>query len=128
MILQTYTRVFVDRDKLDATVAFHLALTGGREVARFEYPETGLALAIVESPRLSVLVIAGTAEGRAPFEATKLTIKVDRLETILETLIANGAEQLEPVVRTPVGRKTRFRHPDGAIVEYVDHDADRSQA
>jgi hypothetical protein len=22
---------------------------------------------------------------------------------------------------TPVGRKTRFRHPDGLVVEYVDH-------
>jgi len=125
VILRTYTRVFVEPDRLDATVAFHLALTGGREVARFDYPETGLALAIVESPNLSVLVIAGSADKRAPFEATKLTIKVDRLEPTVETLIANGAEHLEPIARTPVGRKTRFRHPDGSIVEYVDHDADR---
>jgi hypothetical protein len=36
-----------------------------------------------------------------------------------------GAEQLEPVQPTPVGRKTRFRHPDGLIVEYVDNDASR---
>ena len=32
-----------------------------------------------------------------------------------------GAEQLEPIQPTPVGRKTRFRHADGLIVEYVDH-------
>jgi hypothetical protein len=26
---------------------------------------------------------------------------------------------------TPVGRKTRFKHVDGLIVEYVDHTASR---
>jgi hypothetical protein len=31
-----------------------------------------------------------------------------------------GAEQLEAIQATPVGRKTRFRHPDGLVVEYVD--------
>ena len=34
-----------------------------------------------------------------------------------------GLEQLQPVQKTPVGRNTRFRHLDGLIVEYVDHDA-----
>lgn len=125
MILRAYARVFIEPGRLEATLAFHLALTGGREIARFDHPETGLTLSIVESPALNVLIIAGPADKRAPFEATNLTVKVDRLEPTVETLLANGAEQLEPIVRTPVGRKTRMRHPDGMIVEYVDHDADR---
>jgi hypothetical protein len=36
-------------------------------------------------------------------------------------LAKTGATQLEPIQKTPVGRKT-FRHADKLIVEYVDHD------
>jgi len=46
---------------------------------------------------------------------------VETLERVIEVLANAGAEQLEPIPSTPVGRKTRFRHPDGLIVEYVDH-------
>jgi len=69
-----------------------------------------------------VLIIAGTPERRAPFEATRLTVTVDRLESIIAVLGDAGSAQLEPIQKTPVGRKTRFRHPDGTVVEYVDHD------
>jgi hypothetical protein len=123
MILETYTRVFVDTDMLDRTVSFYKALLSGEQTLRFGYPEMGLELAAVSSPRLSVLIIAGPPERRAPFEATRLTIKVDTLEPLLDVLTKAGAEQLEPVQPTPVGRKTRFRHADGLVVEYVDHSA-----
>ena len=121
MILETYTRVFVDTDMLDRTVSFYKALLSGEQTLRFGYPEMGLTLAAVSSPRLSVLIIAGPPERRAPFEATRLTIKVASLEPLLDVLTKTGAEQLEPVQPTPVGRKTRFRHADGLVVEYVDH-------
>jgi Glyoxalase-like domain len=121
MILETFTRVFVDADALDPTCAFYRALLAGEETMRFAYPEKGLELAAISSPKLSVLIIAGAPEKRRPFEATRLTIKVDALEALLAVLENAGAEQLEPVQPTPVGRKTRFRHADGMIVEYVDH-------
>jgi hypothetical protein len=126
MILETYTRVFVEADALGRSVAFYKALLSGEESLRFAYPEKGLELAAVSSPRLSVLIIAGPPEQRAPFEATRLTIKVDRLEPFLEILRQASAEQLEPIQATPIGRKTRFRHPDGLVVEYVDHEASRA--
>jgi hypothetical protein len=28
----------------------------------------------------------------------------------------------DPIQKTPVGRKMRYRHKDGLIVEYVQHD------
>jgi hypothetical protein len=40
---------------------------------------------------------------------------------MLDVLAKTRATQLEPIQQTPVGRKTRFRHNDGLIVEYVDH-------
>jgi hypothetical protein len=121
VILETYTRVFVDTDSIEGAVAFYTALLSGEESLRFRYPDTGLELAAVSSPRLSVLIIAGAPEKRAPFEATRLTVKVDALEPFVKVLKQAGAEQLEPVQPTPVGRKTRFRHKDGLVVEYVDH-------
>jgi len=121
MILEVFTRVFVDADALDPTCGFYKDLLGGEETLRFAYPETGLELAQISSPRLSILIIAGPPGKRRPFEATRLTIKVETLEQALELLAKTGATQLEPIQNTPVGRKTRFRHADGLIVEYVDH-------
>ena len=125
MILETYTRVFVEAEALEPTIAFYRALLGGEETLRFAYPQVQMELAAVSSPRLSVLIIAGAAEARRPYEATRLTVRVDALESVLETLLAAGAEQLEPIQPTPVGRKTRFRHIDGLVVEYVDNSAAR---
>jgi hypothetical protein len=71
------------------------------------------------------LIIAGPAEKRVLFEATRLTIKVKAIESFMAVLKNSGAEQLEPIQATPVGRKTRFRHPDGLVVEYVDHNPHR---
>lgn len=121
MILDAYTRVFVDADAIDRTVSFYKTLLAGDDSLRFSYPEKGLELAVVSSPHLSVLVIAGPAHARAPFEATHLTIKVEAMKPLLEVLTHAGALQLGRVEPTPIGHKARFRHPDGLIVEYVVH-------
>ncbi len=102
MIVEAYTRVFVDADAIDSTIGFYKALLSGEQTLRFAYPETGLELAAVSSPRLSVLIIAGPAARRAPFEATRLTIKVAAIEPFLTVLKEAGAEQLEPIQPTPV--------------------------
>lgn len=121
MILETYVRIFVDPDALDLTIEFYRSLLSGAVSLRFTYPEVELELAAVSSEKLSVLIIAGMAERRMPFEATRLTVRVDKLENVIAVLLNNAAEQLEPIQTTPVGRKTRFRHTDGTVVEYVDH-------
>lgn len=121
MILECYTRVFVDADELDKTRAFYRALLNGSDGLYFSYPEKGLELASVISPSLSVLIIAGSIEARQPFTATTLTLRVDALEPTINHLLVQGANQLEPIQTTPVGRKTRFRHSDGLIVEYVEN-------
>lgn len=123
MILETFMRTFVDLEALDATVGFYKALLDGEETLRFDYPELGLRLVSVSSLHLSVLVIAGPAEKRKPFEATRLTIKVSKLEGYAALLQSQRAELLDPIQKTPVGRKMRYRHADGLIVEYVEHAA-----
>lgn len=121
MILETFTRVFVDTDKLEPTLNFYKTLLHGDVTLQFPYPDKGLEIAAVSSLKLSVLVIAGPEGNRAPFHPTQLTIKVDQLDNYVPMLVAAGCEQLEPVQKTPVGQKTRFRHLDGVVVEYVDH-------
>jgi len=123
MILETFTRAFVDAGALEASVAFCSAVLSGEQTLRFGDPETGLELAAVSSPKLSVLIISGPPEKRAPFEVTRLTIEVDALKPFLAVLKAAGAEPLEPIQATLIGRKSRFGHPDGLVVEYVDHTA-----
>ena len=118
--------MFVDAEDFLRTIAFYTDLLSGQQTMRFAYPETGLELAAISSPSLSILIIADPAEKRVPFEATRLTIKVKAIQSIMAVLKNFGAEQLEPIQATPVGRKTRFRHPDGLVVEYVDHNAPRS--
>jgi hypothetical protein len=123
MILESYTRVFVDAGALDNAVSFHKALLSGEQSLPFAHPEAGLELAAASSASLSALIVAGPPDMRASFEATRLTIKVDALEPFVAVLKAAGADQLQPIQATPVGRKTRFRHADGLVVEYVDHTA-----
>ena len=103
MILETFIRCFVDADALDATVEFYKSLLGGEESLRFDYPQMGLKLASVSSPHLSVLVIAGEAAKRAPFEATRLTIKVSSLEDYAALLDAAGAELRDPIQKKALG-------------------------
>ena len=126
MILETFIRCFVNPDALDGTVAFYKALLNGEETLRFDYPETGLRVAAVSSPLLSVLVIAGEPDKRKPFEATSLTIKVSSLEDYAGLLRDQGAALLDPIQKTPVGHKMRYRHADGLVAEYVAHDSSKS--
>ncbi|MBJ6135411.1 hypothetical protein JAU75_21435 [Ochrobactrum sp. Q0168] len=122
MILETYLRVFVDPSALENTIAFYRSLLSGEVSLHFVDPGNELELVAISSQKLSVLIIAGHYDKRAPFELTRLTVKVDRLENAIEVLMSIGAVQLEQIQQTPVGRKMRFQHADGMVVEYVDHD------
>ena len=122
MIIETFVRIFIDAELLETTILFYEELLDGKLTLRFAHPGVGLKLAAVSSPRLSVSIICGPPIQRAPFEATRLTIQVDHLEPYVVALIEAGVEQLQSVETTPIAVNTRFRHLDGLIVEYVEHD------
>jgi hypothetical protein len=53
-------------------------------------------------------------------------VEPGRLDSLAEwrrELTALGAEIVEPPKRVPTGSNMRVRHPDGALVEYVEHHA-----
>jgi predicted enzyme related to lactoylglutathione lyase len=129
-IREVQVRRFVPADRLRETVAHYKALTGGRCTLHFRFPERGLELASVSSPAVSFLIIAGDESSLERFRETKLTILVDDIEAAAPALAALGAEILQPVTPVPTGFQTRARHPDGLVVEYVQHTgaADRFRA
>jgi hypothetical protein len=62
MILETYARIFVNAYALQNTVNFYKTLLLGNQILHLLYPDTGLELAAVSLPHLSVLIIAGTPD------------------------------------------------------------------
>ena len=114
-------RLFVPADRLRETVAHYKALTGGHCTLHFPFPERGLELASVSSPAVTFLIIAGDEANLGPFRETKLTMLVEDIETVAPALLALGADILQPVTPVPTGFLIRARHPDGLVVEYVQH-------
>jgi hypothetical protein len=118
---ETQTRIFVAPELLEPTIAFYEALTGGSCSLRFPFRERGLELASVSSPVASFLIIAGAPDAIAPFRATLLTVLVENIDAVAETLVPLGAVVLQRVTPVPTGFQTRLRHADGLVVEYVQH-------
>lgn len=121
MIQETYVRTFVEAHQLEESVAFYRRMLSGTETLRFHDSALDLRLVAVSSTHLSVLIIAGDEAARRPFESTRLTVRVDDLDSAYSLLAESGATVVDRVQTTPVGRKMRWRHVDGMVVEYVDH-------
>ena len=115
MILRTLTRVCVN--DLDNTIRFYERLTGKVAALRFAMPAAGLELAQVGD----LLIIAGKDAALQPVRATDATFLVDSVEEYLQFLIANGGTILRAPQVVPTGINMTVRHPDGLIVEYVEH-------
>ena len=116
-VLRVLTRIYVEAGGLDAAIAFYERLFGQICRLRFDCARVGLEVAEVGP----VLLLCGTAEALRPFRATVLTVMVDSLSQCRDTLSAFGAEIVEPPKRVPTGSNLRARHPDGTLVEYVEH-------
>jgi predicted enzyme related to lactoylglutathione lyase len=114
-ILRTLARVCTTSP--DETVQFYENLTGTTAVSRFGMPAIGLELAVVQD----ILIIGGTEEALRPFRSTSATYLVDSLDEYHRFLTAHGATIIRPPQVVPTGRNMIVRHPDGSIVEYVEH-------
>ncbi|GAK58937.1 hypothetical protein U27_05912 [Candidatus Vecturithrix granuli] len=87
---------------------------------RFKYPEKELELASVGS----FLLIAGSADHLQPFKDTKLTFLVDSIDEFMEFFAKHGSIILEYPKSVPTGKNMLVKHPDGLVVEYVEHKTD----
>lgn len=114
-ILGTLTRIYTTT--FDETLRFYEDLTGTKAGIRFTLPAAGLELAQVQD----ILIIAGTDDSLRPFRSTAATFLVDSLEEYYRFLTVHGATVIRPPQQVPTGMNMTVRHPDGTVVEYVEH-------
>ncbi len=115
-ILKTFTRIYLEPANLNRAIAFYENLFNEKCNLRFMYSEARLELAGVGS----ILLIAGSEEALQQFKNTKATFIVDSLNDFKEELIKHGAVILQEPRKVPTGVNMRIKHPDGAIIEYVE--------
>jgi predicted enzyme related to lactoylglutathione lyase len=120
-ILQVLPRIYLNMEQLEETISFYEQLFDEKCRMRFKYPEVGLELAQVGS----VLLLAGSEAALEPFKATKATFLVDSLIEYKEKLVKSGAAILREQKQVPTGMNMLARHPDGTLVEYVQHTTEK---
>jgi predicted enzyme related to lactoylglutathione lyase len=114
-VLQTFSRLYVN--DLNSSLEFYEELLGTPAAMRFEIPQIGLELAQIGN----ILLIAGSEEALKPFRSTQATFLVDSLDDFRVFLEKKGAEIIRGPNKVPTGRNMTIRHPDGSVIEYVEH-------
>lgn len=110
-------RRYLPLEVFDAAVDFHEELLGETAPQRFSYG--GLRIAALSS----ILFVGGTEERLSPMRDVHLTFLVDDIQGFAADLPTRGAKIVEDVKAVPTGWNMLVRHPDGTLVEYVEHQA-----
>jgi hypothetical protein len=116
-VLKIMSRIYLNAEKFDESIALYEQLLGEKAHLRFRYDEVGLELASVGS----LLLIAGTDETLQPFRSTVATFQVDDLEEYHQFWVQRGAQVVSGPKRVPTGLNMTVVHPDGTRIEYVEH-------
>lgn len=116
-ILNILTRCCIPISEMEDTVLFYENLMNQKARLRFEYPEMKLRLAQVAS----ILIIAGDEVSLAPFIHTDATYYVSNIEGYSQHLPRIGAQIIEKIQEVPTGKNMLVKHPDGQLIEYVEH-------
>ena len=111
VILKTYSRIFTS--DLEATLA-PLRKLVGRE------PELRVAFQDLEVLTIGgFCIVSGPAESIKPFIGAVGPAIVDDIEATRETLIAAGADIIQPIRDAPTGPHMFSRTSDGVVMEWV---------
>lgn len=114
-VLKTLPRVYVDN--LDYAVIFYEKLYNTKESIRFKMPVSGLELAQVGD----ILILCGSEDALKMYRNTRYTLLVDSVEEYKIHLEQAGASIIREPKQVPTGVNMTVQHPDGSIVEYVEH-------
>ncbi|MDA5107941.1 VOC family protein [Brevibacillus thermoruber] len=69
----------------------------------------------------NLLILAGSPEALEPFRATRFTCVVDSLDEYVTYFTQLGLSFIRQPKQVPTGKNMTVQHPDGTIVEYVEH-------
>jgi predicted enzyme related to lactoylglutathione lyase len=114
-----FTRVFCQPGQLIETVRFYEQLTQERldMDMDMDIPEAGLHVVAVGS----FLIIELDPETHGLASQTTATVLNADLDQAVARHVAAGAEIVQERRQAPVGTGTRLRHPDGLIVDHLEH-------
>lgn len=116
-VLSILSRLYVDPDEIETSITFYEKLMGEECSLQFSYELAGITLATVGN----VLLIAGPGKRLEKFQRVQATLMVDSLDDFRAMLIEQGAEILDDAKPLPMGNNMLVRHPDGNVVEYIEH-------
>jgi hypothetical protein len=68
-----------------------------------------------------LLLVSGSDEALKPSRSTQGTFLVDSLDEFKAYLEEKRAEIIRGPNKVPTGRNMTLRHPDGSVIEYVEH-------
>jgi predicted enzyme related to lactoylglutathione lyase len=115
-----FARVFCDPGTLAATVRFYETLTSVSLDMDMDIPESGLHVAAVGG-FLILELNRSKLDRAAQATQTHVTVLVAHLDETVAHLLAAGAQIAQQRWDSPPGPGIRLQHPDGTLVEYLEH-------
>lgn len=114
-VFKTLPRVYVKN--LNSAIPFYEELYNTKANMRFKMPVGGLELAQVGD----ILIISGNEDDLKMYRNTLYSLLVDSIEEYKIYLEKAGASIIRGPKQVPTGINMTVKHPDGSIVEYVEH-------
>ena len=115
-VLKILNRVYLENGSLNEAVPFYESVLGEKCHFRFNYRKLGLELGQVGS----VLLIAGSSDKLEAVKSIQMTFVVDSINDFRHALLNLGAEIIHDMTDAFAPANLKVRHPDGAMVEYVE--------
>jgi hypothetical protein len=113
-------RVFAESGSFEQTVRLYERLTGTTLDMDLDARELGIRIAAVGA--FLVLDLDPALLDRAEqARRTPVTMIFADLDKAIETSLVLGSELVAAPFPAPTGRGARLRHPDGLLVEYLEH-------
>lgn len=117
---RVFVRVFPTLGTLPEVVGFYEALTGVGLDMDMDIPEAGLHVVAVGG-FLIVEMDPSKLDRIEQAEQTHVTVLAAHLDDAVSASVAAGAQIVQQRWESPPGPGYRLRHPDGLLVEYLEH-------
>ncbi len=117
---RVFSRVFPEIGRLRQTVEFYESLVGTGLDIDLDLPEAGLHVVGV-GPFLILEMDPGKLDRIDQARQTTATVLAPHLEDAVRTSVQHGATIIEGPWQSPPGPGYRLQHPDGLLVEYLEH-------
>jgi predicted enzyme related to lactoylglutathione lyase len=117
---RVFSRVFPDLGQLRRTVEFYQSLVGTELDIDLDLPEAGLHVVGV-GQFLILEMDPGKLDRIEQAKQTTVTVLVPHLEDAVRASAQRGSAIVDGPWQSPPGPGYRLRHPDGLLVEYLEH-------